>query len=115
MDFFRQFFEKGAFLRSLNAIFLVLIPKKGGAKDLKNFRFISLVRWLYKLLDKVLGDRLKRIVGIVVSNFQHASVEGRQSLDATVIANEAIDSRFKHSIPASICKLDIETAYHHAN
>ena len=48
MNFFRQFHEIGRFVRSLNATFLVLIPKKGGVEDLKDFRPISLVGGLYK-------------------------------------------------------------------
>ena len=44
MNFFRQFHENGSFVRRLNATFLMLIPKKGGAEDLKDFRPISLVR-----------------------------------------------------------------------
>ena len=44
MKIFRQFHEIGRFVRSLNATFLVLIPKKEWAEDLKDFRPISLVR-----------------------------------------------------------------------
>ncbi|RVW39723.1 LINE-1 reverse transcriptase-like [Vitis vinifera] len=43
LNLFRQFHETGRFVRSMNATFLVLIPKKGGAEDLKDFRPISLV------------------------------------------------------------------------
>ena len=66
MAFFGEFFLNGTFQRSLNSIFLVLLPKKGGIEDLKNFRLISLVRGLYKVLAKVLDNRLKTIVGEVV-------------------------------------------------
>ena len=48
MNFFRQFHDFGSFVRSLNATYLVLIPKKGGVEDLKDFRPISLVGGLYK-------------------------------------------------------------------
>ena len=48
MNFFRQFHESWSFVRSLNATFLVLIPKKRGVEDLKDFRPISLVGGLYK-------------------------------------------------------------------
>lgn len=37
MDMFKKFHESGRFMRSLNATFLVLILKMGGAKDLKDF------------------------------------------------------------------------------
>ncbi|RVW72705.1 hypothetical protein CK203_056739 [Vitis vinifera] len=52
MGFFKDFFERGKFVRSLNNTFLVLIPKKGGAEDLSDFRPINLVGSLYKLLAK---------------------------------------------------------------
>ena len=66
MAFFEEFFLHGMFQRSLNSTFLVLLQKKRGAKDLKDFRPISLVGGLYKLLAKVLANRLKTVVGEVV-------------------------------------------------
>ena len=50
MGVFKEFYEKGTFTKSINTTFLVLIPKKGGAEDLKDFQPISLVGNLYKLL-----------------------------------------------------------------
>ena len=115
MGFFKEFHERGRFVRSLNSTFLVLIPKKAGAEDLRDFRPISLVRGLYKLLAKVLANRLKKVMGKVVSSAQNAFVEGRQILDAALIANEAIDSMLKRNESGVLCKLDIEKAYDHLN
>ena len=67
-------------MKSINVSFLVLVPKKGGAKDLKDFRPISLVGSIYKLLAKMLVNRLKKVVGKVISRSQNAFVEGRQIL-----------------------------------
>ena len=39
-------------MKSMNATFIVLVPKKGGAEDLKDYRPISLVGGLYKWLAK---------------------------------------------------------------
>ena len=58
--FFKDFHDWGRFIKSTNASFLVLIPKKIGAEYLKDFRLICLVGSLYKLLTKVLANRLKR-------------------------------------------------------
>ena len=76
MNFFRQFHETGSFVRSLNLTFLVLIPKKGGAEDLKDFRPISLVGGLYKWLAKVLANNMKGMLAKVISMSQNAFVEG---------------------------------------
>ena len=112
---FKEFHEQNTFLKSLNNTFLVLIPKKGGAEDIGDFRPISLLGGLYKLLAKVLANRLKKVIGKVVSPAQNAFVMGRQILDASLIANEVIDSWQKRKEKGVICKLDIEKAYDSLN
>lgn len=91
MGFFREFHEHGRFVRSLHSTFLVLVYKKEGAKDLRDFRPINLVGGLYKLLAKVLANRLKNVVGKVVSSSQNAFIEGRQILYAMLIFSKAVD------------------------
>ncbi|RVX07796.1 putative ribonuclease H protein [Vitis vinifera] len=56
--------------------------KEEEGRRFKGFRPISLVGGLYKWLAKVLANRLKRVVGKVVSKAQNAFVQGRQILDA---------------------------------
>ena len=62
LNFFNEFHEHGRFVRNLNTTFLVLIPKKKGAVNLKDFRSISLVGSLYKWMTKVLVNRLKKVM-----------------------------------------------------
>lgn len=71
---FREFHRNGTFTKSLNNTFLVLIPKKGGAEDLKDFHTIGLVGSVYKLIAKMLANRLKKGVGKVVFGAQNAFV-----------------------------------------
>ena len=89
---FKEFHEQNSFIRSLNHTFLVLIPKKWGTEELGDYRPISLLGGLYKLLAKVLANRLKKIIGKVISPDQNAFIKGRQILDGSLIANEVIDS-----------------------
>ena len=70
---------------------------------------------LYKLLAKVLANRLKQNIGEVVSEYQHAFIQNRQILDVALIANETVDSRLKVNIFGLFLKLDIEKAFDHVN
>ena len=58
MGFFEEFYEQGQFEKSLNATFIAPIPKKPNAVNVKDFRPISLIVSIYKLLAKVLANRL---------------------------------------------------------
>ena len=92
-----------------------MIPKIRGAEDLKDFRPISLVGGIYKLIAKVLANRLKKVMNGLVNPTQNAFVECRQILDASLIANEVIDSMRKRKERGILCKLDIEKAYDQIN
>ena len=115
MDLFKDFHERERFGKGLNSTFLVLIPKIRGAEDLKDFRPISLVGSIYKLIAKVLANKLKKVMNGLVNPAQNALVEGRQILDASLIANEVIGSMQKRKERGILCKFDIEKAYDQIN
>ena len=92
----------------------MLIPKKEGAEDLRDFRSISLVGSVYKLLAKVLANRLKLVRGGIFYS-QQAFVQGRQILDVVLIASETLDFRLKDNMSDLLLKMDIEKAFDHVN
>ena len=70
---------------------------------------------VYKLLSKVLANRLRVVLDSLISETQNSFVGGRKILNSVLIANECLDSRLKCHSPGVVCKLDIEKAYDHVN
>lgn len=95
MNFFHNFHEHERFVKSLNATFITLIPKKLGQLEARDFKLVSLIGSGYKILAKVIANRLQPIVGNLISNSQNAFIGGRQILDSFLIANECLDSRLR--------------------
>lgn len=71
MDVFEEFYEH------LNDTFLVLIPKYQVAKVLKDFRPISCLSSVYKIISKVLISRLNLVMKSLISQPESIFVEGR--------------------------------------
>ncbi|KAH0751395.1 hypothetical protein KY285_004543 [Solanum tuberosum] len=115
MNAVNHFHEKHEFERRLNATYVVLIPKKPGATELRDFRPISLIGGVYKIFAKLLAERVKKVISKLVNKHQMAFIQGRQILDAALIASECVDTRIKGETPGIMCKLDIEKAYDHVN
>ena len=115
MVVFHNFHTQAVFEKSLNASFLALIPKKVDAMEVKDFQPISLVGGIYKIISKVLANRLRRVAHGLISNSENAFVKGKQILDSVLIASKCIDSRLKSGVPGVLCKLDVEKAYDHVS
>jgi len=95
----------------INSTFIALIPKVDSPKRLNDFRPISLVGSMYKILAKVLAIRLRVVIGSVISDSQSAFIKGRQILDDILVANEVVDEACKHKKELLLFKLDFEKAY----
>jgi hypothetical protein len=67
MRFISEFHRNGRLTKGLNATFIALIPKVDSPQQMNDFRPISLVSSLYKFLAKVLANRVRFVMGSVIS------------------------------------------------
>jgi hypothetical protein len=111
MRFISEFHRNGKLTKGINSTFIALIPKVDSPQRLNDFRPISLVGSLYKILAKVLANRLRLVVGSVISESQTAFVKDRQILDGILIANEVVDEARKSKKELLLFKVDFEKAY----
>lgn len=66
---------------------------------------------LYKVVSKILSDRIKKVLPKVIDDNQFAFLGGRSILDSVLIANEVVHDAKSKKVSALIFKVDFEKAY----
>lgn len=106
--------NEGKDISPLNKTFISLIPKVHQPKKMEEYRPISLCSVIYKLIAKTLANRLKKVLGSIISQTQAAFVPGRLITDNVVVGFEcihAINSKRKGKSGITALKLDMSKAY----
>lgn len=109
-----NFLEGGAFNPSINETFIALIPRKVNTASMSDYRPISLCNVVYKIIAKVLANRLKLVLPSIISHNQSAFVPGRLITDNVMIAYEALHSmtsRMNGKKSFMDVKVDMRKAY----
>ncbi|PNX88544.1 ribonuclease H, partial [Trifolium pratense] len=100
----------GTFPANLNSTNISLIPKGDSQVSMKDWRPISLCNVIYKLVAKVLANRLKNVLDKCISISQSAFIPGRSILDNVMVAFEVIHhmkTKTKGKLGDVALKLDI--------
>ena len=90
-ELFLIFFSSRYILQVWNATNICLIPKNDRPEEASHFRPISLCNVIYKVISKIITNRLKPILKSIVSPFQNAFVPGRLLTDNCLIAHELVN------------------------
>jgi len=94
-----------------SSTYIALIPRKEEPVSFLDFRSISLCNITYKIISKIIADRIKGTLEASLSPNQHAFLKGRNILDAVASRQECIHSIDLHKSNAAIMKIDIMKAY----
>ena len=111
LRFLDEFQANGIFPKGGNASFIALIPKVFDPQSLNEYRPISLIGCVYKIVSKLLANRLKRIMPFIIDERQTAFIAGRQLLHSVIIANETVDEAIRGQKTCLVFKVDFERAY----
>ena len=106
-----EFVKDGIIHGVTNETYICLIHKKANSSKVKDYRPISLVTSLYKIISKVLSNRLQGVLEDTIAETQGAFVAGRQILDVMLVANELVEEYRKTGKAGFVFKIDFEKAY----
>ena len=92
---------------------LTLLYKKGEREDISNWRPISLLNVDYKIVTKILAERLKPLLPKIIHPDQKGYVNGRNISDANRLLQDVIAYSEEKKINSSIVFLDFQKAFDH--
>jgi hypothetical protein len=95
----------------LNSANIAFLPKKEGAEEVADFRLISLIHAIAKIIAKMLAIRLAPFMNELVSNAQSAFIKKRSIHDNFLYVKNLATKFNKAKIPALLFKLDIRKAF----
>ncbi|XP_071740800.1 uncharacterized protein [Rutidosis leptorrhynchoides] len=103
--------DTGDISKGCNASFITFVPKKLEPIGLNDYRPISLIGCYYKIVAKLLSNRLKRVIPNLVGYEQSAFIKGRNIMDGALIVNETLDFLKHKKSKSLVFKVNFERAF----
>ncbi|XP_015081362.1 uncharacterized protein LOC107024978 [Solanum pennellii] len=108
----QSFFTTGKLYKSFNCTLDSLIPKVKNPKTVKEYRPIAYCTVVYKIISKVLTNRLHYVIHTGICDSQAGFIPGRKIFDNILLAHELVKAYTrKHISPRSMLKVDLQKAY----
>lgn len=95
----------------ISSTLIALLPKKAKSDTFQDFRPISLCNILFKIISKIIAERLKPTLASFISKDQHAFLKGCNILDAVAMTQESLFSMISNKMDMAILKIDLQKAY----
>lgn len=105
-------FRYGFLPKGVNSTILALVSKKTDSMEMKDYRPIACCNVLYKMVSKILANRLKRVLPKIILENQSAFIQGCLLMENVLLASELVKDYHKESItPRRVMKIDISKAF----
>jgi len=101
----------GRMYEAINSTFIALIPKLETPTSFNDFRPISLYNTLYKIIDKIIANKLHPILSHHIFHEKFAFLQDCQIHEAIGMAHEAIHSIEVKKLKGIILKIDLAKAF----
>ncbi len=111
-ELYKNMEERGEVPESMSlGVISILYKNKGSRLKLENYRPLSLLNTDYKILTKVFANRIKKIVGSIISPSQAYSIPGRDITDTVCTIRDVVDSMGKDGEGGLILCMDLNKAF----
>ncbi|XP_075078414.1 uncharacterized protein LOC142164326 [Nicotiana tabacum] len=108
----KNFFHTSKLYRAINCTAITLIPKVLHPTSIKEYIPIPCCTVLYKLIVKILANRLQKVIASVFSDTQAGFIPGRKVADNVLLAHELVKAYSRKNIsPKCLIKVDIQKTY----
>ena len=107
---FNEWFAKGSIPDSAKEGVVTLLYKKGDPREIKNYRPITLLNTVLKVLTRTLNNRLKRVMGDLISPAQ-TGMAGRYIGETTRTMADLLSHARSNQTPLGLLLLDQEKAF----
>ena len=104
-------FDKGELTSNFRGACIRLIPKKGNCASIKNWRPISLLSNMYKIISRALNFRLDKVVNRICSRAQKGFNRSRYTQEVLINVWETIKHCKHNNIEAAILAVDMAKAF----
>ncbi|KAJ3700519.1 hypothetical protein LUZ61_004224 [Rhynchospora tenuis] len=111
LSIFEHLFNQSLDLQDLNLAHIVVLPKVEGAQLMSEFRPISILNYVPKLISKVLATRLQPFLPSLISSSQTGFIRGRMISENFIVAREMVNHLRSQNRPSVLLKLDFHKAF----
>jgi len=118
-DFFRlplfkcanEALETGVLPESFLTAQIKIIPKKGDTSKIKNWRPISLLSNFYKIISRLINNRLKKVANRIMSRGQKGFNQSRQLQEVILNSLENMEFCKKNNVKGALLSIDMAKAF----